>query len=888
LATSTITSGGKYLLVSNITNDAVGPSHNPAPTVLNYIGANNPSIGSRDFTLTGSVLRPATTLTAWEFTITSSGTTDSGNPGYWIRTGASYLNMMQGESGVYDSMTPIMIGTTQVSYITYPSDPFTCLSPTPRVWYWDGTDFYTKYTSNTTTVGGYHVDPNNAWSGYYTSGAPGNGWAWLQWSATPWGAGGNLPDGGTQYGADYTNAIFRLKGMRPGFGKMWPPQFDSSISPAGQVIKEYQLRFGGTWAVAPSAYRYTDQVPGPYTFYDSGLEVKNISLYASFVDTTPPAISGVPADKDVEATGPSGAVVSWTAPTANDLVDGAITPVCSPASGSTFPLGETIVTVSATDTAGNHSSKTFEVNVSDTTAPVISGVPADKIVEATGPSGAVVSWTAPTATDLVDGSITPVCSPASGSTFALGETTVTVTATDAAGNHSSKTFKVTVSDTTAPVISGVPADKIVEATGPSGAVVSWTAPTANDLVDGAITPVCSPASGSTFALGETIVTVAATDTAGNHSSKSFKVTVSDTTGPSISGVPADQVVEATGPTGAVVSWTAPTATDEVDGAIACACTPASGSTFPLGETIVTVAATDTAGNHSSKTFKVTVSDTTGPSISGVPADQVVEATGPSGAVVSWTAPTATDEVDGAVACACTPASGSTFPLGETIVTVSATDTAGNHSSKTFKVTVSHTAPPQISGVPADKMVEATGPTGAMVSWTAPTATDLVDGSIIPSCSPCSGSFFPIGQTMVTVTATDTAGNPAHQRFKVTVSARKIAKLCTVRFAFDSPKLDSNAKRVLRSYARTIAARGYTSVSLRGFTSSQRDGGNWASRKKLSLNRAKNVKAYLASQLKALHVSPTISVVGYASANPVASNKTSAGRAKNRRVELWAK
>ena len=46
------------------------------------------------------------------------------------------------------------------------------------------------------------------------------------------------------------------------------------------------------------------------------------------------------------------------------------------------------------------------------------------MAEATGPGGAVVTFTA-TATDTVDGSITPVCTPASGSTFALGPTTVT-------------------------------------------------------------------------------------------------------------------------------------------------------------------------------------------------------------------------------------------------------------------------------------------------------------------------------------------------------------------------------------------------------------------------------------------------------------------------------
>jgi hypothetical protein len=64
-------------------------------------------------------------------------------------------------------------------------------------------------------------------------------------------------------------------------------------------------------------------------------------------------------------------------------------------------------------------------------------------VEATSAAGAVVTFTA-SATDLVDGIITPVCTSPSGSTFALNMTTVTCTATDNAGNSASASFNVLV------------------------------------------------------------------------------------------------------------------------------------------------------------------------------------------------------------------------------------------------------------------------------------------------------------------------------------------------------------------------------------------------------------------------------------------------------------
>src|SRR5437867_1069387 len=74
---------------------------------------------------------------------------------------------------------------------------------------------------------------------------------------------------------------------------------------------------------------------------------------------------------DAEATGPSGAVVSYGAASASDLVDGAVAATCAPTSGSTFPLGSTTVTCTATDSAGNAGTATTTVLVHDTTPPVV-------------------------------------------------------------------------------------------------------------------------------------------------------------------------------------------------------------------------------------------------------------------------------------------------------------------------------------------------------------------------------------------------------------------------------------------------------------------------------------------------------------------------------------
>jgi subtilisin-like proprotein convertase family protein len=165
--------------------------------------------------------------------------------------------------------------------------------------------------------------------------------------------------------------------------------------------------------------------------------------------------------------------------------------------------------------------------VPDTSPPVLT-VPADLTVEATIAAGAIVTYSA-SATDDVDGTLTPSCELPSGSTFPLGTTTVTCDATDSAGNTGTVSFTITVQDTTAPLLT-LPGTMSALATSPSGAVVSYSASAIDDIDD--VVPVtCAPPSGSTLPIGITTVPCTATDSAGNTSTASFQVSVA---GPTIS------------------------------------------------------------------------------------------------------------------------------------------------------------------------------------------------------------------------------------------------------------------------------------------------------------------------------------------------------------------
>jgi hypothetical protein len=262
------------------------------------------------------------------------------------------------------------------------------------------------------------------------------------------------------------------------------------------------------------------------------------------------------------------------------------------------------------------------------------------------------------------------------------------------------------------------------------------------------TVACSPPSGTAFPVGTTTVTCTATDSFGT-STASFLVIVQDISIPTLI-LPADIVTA--NPT---VTYSV-TATDTIDPSPDVHCSPVSGATFPFGLTTVQCFAVDNGGNFAFGSFHVTV--TGGPPQLIVPDDIEVEAT------AALTPVSYTVQVFDATSSSCSPASGSGFPLGTTTVTCTATNNVGT-SSASFNVTVLDRTPPDL--ILADITAEATSAAGATVPYVV-TATDLVDGSVTPSCTPMSGSQFPLGSTTVQCTATDAHGNTAEGSFTVTV------------------------------------------------------------------------------------------------------------------------
>jgi uncharacterized protein YceK len=265
-----------------------------------------------------------------------------------------------------------------------------------------------------------------------------------------------------------------------------------------------------------------------------------------------------------------------------------------------------------TDTCGNTTSASQTLTVQDSTAPSLVGVPADATVEC----DAVPEAGTAMATDNCDPTLTIDFSEVNSVVEGCGTIVRTWSVTDSCGNTTSASQTLTVQDSTAPSLVGVPADATVECDAiPAAAVV-----TATDNCDPTLTVVPSEVNNVVEGCGTIVRTWTVTDTCGNTTAASQMLTVQDSTAPSLVGVPADATVECDAiPAAAVV-----TATDNCDPTLTVTPSEVNNVVEGCGTITRTWTVTDTCGNSTSASQTLTVQDSTAPSLVGVPADATVE------------------------------------------------------------------------------------------------------------------------------------------------------------------------------------------------------------------------------------------------------------------------
>jgi uncharacterized protein YjiK len=375
----------------------------------------------------------------------------------------------------------------------------------------------------------------------------------------------------------------------------------------------------------------------------------------------------------------------------------------------------------------------------DHTPPSITA-PADMTIEATGILTPVSTGQA-TATD--DSGIAQISSNAP-TKFPLGITMITWTATDNGGNVAKAVQKITIVDTTPPVLTA-PQDVTIEAKTPDHNSVDLGLPAVNDVVGvESVTNDAPPY----FPLGKTTVTWKALDSSGNTATATQVITVKDTTPPVIHA-PTDITQEASSANANTVNLGNATVTDN---GIIKSVTNNAPSVFPLGKTTVTWTATDQSENSASATQVVNIVDTTAPKITP-PTNIVFEATSLNQNIVSLGNATVTDN---GIIKSVTNNATQFFSLGKTTILWIATDNAGNKANATQIVNVIHTIPPKLI-VPKDVNVQATSLTDNTVSLGNATATDIQPVTITNNAS----KTFPLGKTTILWTAKDVSGNTSN-------------------------------------------------------------------------------------------------------------------------------
>lgn len=274
---------------------------------------------------------------------------------------------------------------------------------------------------------------------------------------------------------------------------------------------------------------------------------------------------------------------------------------------------------------------------------------------------------------------------------------------------------------------------------------------------------------------------------GSTSLETSTVTASvnkDTTGPSVS-VPADISVAATDANGTAASDTTiatflqgASASDATDGTVTV--TNDAPDIFPITATTVTFTAADSLGNIGSNTAIVTVSDQTAPVINA-PATQVILGTeaglaATETAIVDFFASvTATDNVDGALTSVDNDGP-DFYPFGETTVTFTVSDQAGNVATVQTVVNISlDPTPPELT-VPDSISINVDMPDSVLSSsysaiaefLAAAVATDNKDDDSMLIITNDGPDEYAVGETVVTFSVSDAAGNITTKSASITL------------------------------------------------------------------------------------------------------------------------
>jgi len=260
------------------------------------------------------------------------------------------------------------------------------------------------------------------------------------------------------------------------------------------------------------------------TAVDGSGNTATAQIAVTVVDNTAPLLTLVSGPVNVALNATGTATVNAATLVANATDNCAVSTITvTPNTFSCANIGANTVTVTATDASGNATPVTIQVNVVDNLAPVVTTVASVPTVQL-GANGTASITAAALVSTVVDNCTTNpnvVITPNVFTCADLGQVSVTIFASDAAGNISTTTKVINVVDATAPVIVSAPQTVSLAA---CNAVFNYNYQV-TDNCGYTATMTSGYASGTLFPVGTTTVTWQFADQSGNVTTHTFNVTV---------------------------------------------------------------------------------------------------------------------------------------------------------------------------------------------------------------------------------------------------------------------------------------------------------------------------------------------------------------------------
>ncbi|WP_422355942.1 collagen-binding domain-containing protein [Roseivirga pacifica] len=425
-------------------------------------------------------------------------------------------------------------------------------------------------------------------------------------------------------------------------------------------------------------------------------------------------------------------------------------------------LGTNTVTLTGTDGSGNTASSSATVTVKDNISPVVTAkdflgyldangeltISQNDVVEALSDNCSVVNVT---------------ISKTEFGCAELGENTVTITVTDAAGNTAIATSTVTIEDKTAPVVTVQNVSLNLDASGNATLEVSDVETSSNDNC-GIASKVLSQTAFDCDDLGTNTVSLTATDASGNEVIEEFTVTVVDNIAPNVVAQDVTVYLNSNGEALISVQDVNNGSTDNCS--LTLELNKTSFDCSDLGTNTVLLTGTDASGNSATASAVVTVVDAINPVVTAkdflgyldangeltISQNDVVEALSDNCSVVNVTI-SKTE-----FGCA---------ELGENTVTITVTDAAGNTAIATSTVTIEDKTAPVVTVQNVSLNLDASGNATLEVSDVETSSTDNC-GIASKVLSQTTFDCDDLGTNTVSLTVTDASGNEVIEEFTVTI------------------------------------------------------------------------------------------------------------------------